>query len=73
MRKTAYAGPCAFDPRLAALLCLQDGLQYAIRFMQQTGLTVSPFLAGYQPVPGELDEEWKDKKQGKFFNQVKIV
>ena len=60
-----------FDP-VCALLCLQDGLQYAIKFMQQTGLTVSPFLAGYQPVPGELDEEWKDKKQGKFFNQVKL-
>ena len=31
--------------------------------MQQTGLTVSPFLAGYQPVPGELDESGRIKNR----------
>lgn len=37
-----------------------------------TGATVSPFLADYQPVSGKLDEDWKDEKQGKYFNQIKL-
>ena len=35
-----------FDP-VCALMCLEDGIHYAKRFLLQTGGTVSPLLAGY--------------------------
>lgn len=60
-----------FDP-VCALMCLEDGIQYAVRFLQQTGGSINPFFAGYKPMSGKLDEEWKDDRQGKYFNQVKL-
>ena len=60
-----------FDP-VCALMCLEDGIGYAKKFLLQVGGTVSPILADYQPMSGELDDKWDDDKQGKYFNQVKL-
>ena len=60
-----------FDP-VCALMCLEDGIQYAKKFLLQTGSAVSPFFVDYRPMSGKMDDEWKDEKQGKYFNQVKL-
>ena len=60
-----------FDP-VCALMCLEDGIMYAKKFLLQTGAVVNPFFATYQPMSGKLDDEWKDERQGKYFNQIKL-
>ena len=47
--RRAYAGPCAFfDPVCAPALPVRR-IAICDQVLQQTGLTVSPFLPGYQP------------------------
>ena len=75
------AGHAAFGPQpdrppydpVAALMCLEAGISYAADFLHRgLGRTPNVFFKNYLPVGGKVDEEWKDKKQGKFFNQVDL-
>ena len=58
------------DP-VAALMCLEDGVIFANRFMKD-GLHRDPtlFLANYQPVESREDSGWS--KKGKYFNQISL-
>ncbi len=60
------------DP-VAALMCLEDGIVYAAAFLK-IGLNrdPNPFLAGYKPQGGAVDSAWKDKRKGKYFNQLEV-
>ncbi len=60
-----------FDPA-CALMCLEDGIGYAKKFLAMTGSTVNSFLADYPLTPGKTDDAWKDKKKGKYFNQIRL-
>ncbi len=60
------------DP-VAALMCLEDGIVYATDFLRK-GLKREPniFLANYKPLGGTVDSTWKDKRRGKYFNQIYV-
>lgn len=60
------------DP-VAALMCLEDGIVFAADLLKR-GLKREPavFLAGYKQLGGAVDSVWKDKRKGKFFNQLDI-
>lgn len=60
-----------FDP-VCALMCLEDGIQYAKKFLLLTGSTLNPFLIDNKFVSADLDAEWKDERKGKYFNQIKL-
>lgn len=61
-----------YDP-VAALMCLEDSIGYASDFLQRgLGRTPNAFFKNYVPAGGKVDEEWKDKRKGKFFNQIDI-
>jgi hypothetical protein len=65
-------GPPA-DP-VAALMCLEDGVVYARRFLKEgLGRDPAPFLADYVPQGGSVDTGWKDKRKGKYFNQISLA
>jgi len=75
------AGHAAFGPQpdrppydpVAALMCLEDGIAYAADFLHRgLGRTPNAFFKNYVPTGGKVDEAWKDKKQGKFFNQIDL-
>ena len=59
------------DP-VAALMSMEDGIVYAGDFLQRQ-LQRKPvkFLAGYKPAGGTIDDSWKDKRRGKFFNRLR--
>jgi hypothetical protein len=60
------------DP-VAALMCLEDGIVFASDFLRRgLGREPNPFLAGYVPEGGSVDKDWKDKRKGKFFNQLDV-
>ena len=60
------------DP-VAALMCLEDGIVFASEFLRK-GLKREPnsLFAEYKPIGGSVDKKWKDKRKGKYFNQVQI-
>jgi hypothetical protein len=60
------------DP-VAALMSLEDGIVYATDFLVR-GIKRKPneFFVGYKPAGGSVDSGWKDKRKGKFFNQILI-
>ena len=61
------------DP-VAALMSLTDGVRYASDFMTHSmGRTPNVFFKGYVSAGGNVDEAWKDKRQGKFFNQIDLT
>lgn len=61
------------DP-VAALMCLEDGIVYASDFLKRSlGRKPVAFFAGYVPAGGIEDKNWKDKKKGKFFNQIDLT
>lgn len=61
------------DP-VAALMSLEDGIVYAEDFLKlQLKRKPVTFLSGYLPTGGSLDESWDDKRQGKFFNRLKVL
>ena len=60
------------DP-IAALMNLEDGIIYASEFMDKAyKRPVTPFMSGYVSAGGIVDANWKDKKQGKFFNSLDV-
>ena len=60
------------DP-VAALMCLEDGIVYAAEFVRNAlKREVTPFLADYEPGGGKIDSSWKDKRKGKYFNQIDL-
>ena len=76
------AGHAAFGPQpdrppldpVAALMCLEDGIVYASDFLfRGIGRTPNIFFKNYTPTGGKVDAAWKDKKQGKFFNQIDLA
>jgi|GEM_PF-1994695 len=60
------------DP-VAALMCLEDGIGYAADFLRKN-LNREPnaFLAKYKPIGGVVNSAWKDKRKGKYFNQIYV-
>jgi hypothetical protein len=61
-----------FDP-VAALICLADGVHFASDFMKRAmGRTPNVFFKDYVSTGGKVDAEWKDKRQGKYFNQIDL-
>src|SRR5262249_43245245 len=76
------AGHAAFGPQpdrppldpVAALMCLEDGILYASDFLRRgLGRTPNVFFKNYTPASGRVDEAWKDKKHGKFFDQIDLT
>jgi hypothetical protein len=60
------------DP-VAAVMCLEQGIGYAADFVRRgLGREPNAFFNGYKPAGGKEDTAWKDKKKGKFFNQIDI-
>ncbi len=56
---------------VAALMCLEDGIVYAVDFLKRgLGREPNPVFAGYTPKGGQTVKGWKDKRQGKYFNQI---
>lgn len=56
---------------VAALMCLEDGIVYAADFLKRgLGREPNPLFAGYTPKGGQVVKKWKDKRQGKYFNQI---
>lgn len=61
------------DP-VAALMCLEDGIVYASDFLVRAlGRKPIAFFVGYASAGGSEDKNWKDKKKGKFFNQIDLT
>ncbi|NNE99408.1 MAG: hypothetical protein HKN25_10355 [Pyrinomonadaceae bacterium] len=60
------------DP-VAALMCLEDGIVFATEFVNKA-LKREPtaFLSDYKPAGGQIDKKWKDKRKGKYFNQIDL-
>lgn len=60
------------DP-VAALMCLEDGIVFAADLLSR-GLKRKPnkFLANYKKMGGTVNKSWKDKRKGKFFNQLDV-
>ena len=54
-------------------MCLEDGIVYAVEFVRN-GLKREPtaFLNEYKPMGGKIDKKWKDKRKGKYFNQINV-
>ena len=76
------AGHAAFGPQpdrppldpVAALICVAEGVRYASEFMTRAmGRTPNVFFKSYTFTGGKIDEAWKDKRQGKFFNQIGLT
>lgn len=60
------------DP-VAAFMSLEDGIVFAMEFLEESlGRKPNGFLAGYKPASGSVDEKWKDRRKGKFFNQIDL-
>jgi hypothetical protein len=60
------------DP-VAALMSLEDGIAYASDFLSRAmGRTPNRFFKNYVRAGGKIDANWKDGKQGKFFNQIDV-
>lgn len=60
------------DP-VAALMSLEDGVVFGSRFLSESlGRKPSAFLAGYEPKGGSINRKWKDKRKGKYFNQIDL-
>lgn len=52
------------DP-VAALMCLEDGIVYAVDFLKRgIGRPPNPFFANYSPAGGKTDAAWNDKRNG---------
>lgn len=60
------------DP-VAALMCLEDGIVFATNFLRQAlEREPTPFLANYKKEGGKVYSAWKDKRKGKYFNQIDV-
>lgn len=59
-----------FDP-VTAIMSLEDGIVFA-RDALKRGFNRQPraFLATYQPLGGAVEENWSDKRNGKYFHQL---
>lgn len=75
------AGHAAFGPQpdrppydpVAALMCLEETVGYAADFLDRSvGRTPNVFFRNYKPAGGRVDNEWTDKRKGKFFNQIDL-
>lgn len=76
------AGHAAFGPQpdrppydpVAALMCLEDTLTYAADFLRRSmGRTPNVFFKNYAPAGGKVDDEWNDKRRGKFFSELDLA
>ncbi|NNE67609.1 MAG: hypothetical protein HKN33_13680 [Pyrinomonadaceae bacterium] len=60
------------DP-VAALMSLEDGIVFASRFLERSmKREPAALFAGYVPKGGSINKKWKDKRKGKFFNQIDL-
>jgi hypothetical protein len=75
------AGHAAFGPQpdrppldpVAAVIVSRRRDRYAADFLRRgLGRTPNVFFRNYVPAGGKVDLGWKDKKKGKFFNQIDV-
>ncbi len=62
-----------YDP-ISAFLCLEESFKMAGIFLKEgLGREPNAFIAGYQPIVVSVDENWPDRRKGKYFHQLRIV
>jgi len=60
------------DP-VAAFMSLEDGIQFATEFLTKSlGRKPTAIFEGYKPTPAKVDKNWRDKRKGKYFNQISL-